>query len=232
MGATLSPGNMKRNTLFLSLFVIVSVTEILSLGTGSLVHMISKSLIVLSLVGYYTMSVEKRDLLFVVALLFCWAGDVFLLFHGELFFMLGLVAFLIGHVLYIFSYRHFQSIDTAKALLNTQKIRFSFPIILAGTGLIVILFPTLGDLKIPVVVYAVVLMLMVMTALFRYGRTPSASFWMVFVGAALFMTSDSLLAINKFYSPVRFSGILVMMTYISAQYLIVRGVVQHSREMQ
>ena len=103
----------------------------------------------------------------------------------------------------------------------------SFPIVLAGTGLITVLFPTLGPLKIPVLVYSLVLVGMVMTALFRYGRTSPESFWKVFMGAVLFMTSDSLLAINKFYTPLPYAGLLIMLTYISAQYLIVEGIVKH-----
>ena len=116
--------------------------------------------------------------------------------------------------------------------MSTQKIRFSFPIILAGTGLIVILFPSLGSLKIPVLVYAIALMVMVMMALFRYGRTGTRSFWMVFVGAAVFMSSDSLLAINKFYSSIYLSGLFIMLTYTTAQYLIVEGVLSHREEIQ
>ena len=64
---------------------------------------------------------------------------------------------------------------------------------------------------------------MVLNALFRYGRTTSASFWMVFFGALLFMASDSLLAVNKFMMPIYHAHIWIMLTYISAQFLIVDG---------
>ena len=50
---------------------------------------------------------------------------------------------------------------------------------------------------------------------------------MMFTGAALFMTSDSLLALNKFYSPIGMGGFLIMLTYCSAQYLIVEGALRH-----
>lgn len=222
---------MKRHTIFLYLFAVAGVTELLALALEvSFMHIISKPLIMLFLIGFYLSISSNRSTTFVRALFFCWAGDVLLLFQrdGEMFFILGLVAFLIGHVLYIFSYRQFKWADRMNELLSTQKIRFSFPIVLAGTGLLVVLFPTLGGLKVPVLLYAVVLMLMVMTALFRYGRTSPASFWMVFAGAALFMTSDSLLAINKFYASFPLNGPAVMLTYISAQYLIVKGATKHT----
>ncbi len=226
---------MKRSFIFLALFVFVSVLELLSVTLDwKLSHFVSKPLIMLSLIGYYFGSTSKRPLNFIMALFFCWAGDVLLLFQieGEIFFILGLIAFLVGHVLYTLAYQQLRWSDKKNALIATQKIRFSFPIVLAGTGLIVILFPLLGDLKIPVLVYAIVLMVMVMTALFRYGRTTVRSFWMVFGGAAIFMSSDSLLAINKFYSPIYLSGFFIMLTYTLAQYLIVEGVLTHKEEIQ
>ena len=106
-------------------------------------------------------------------------------------------------------------------------MRLSFPFLLAGSGLVVILYPRLGELKIPVMIYALVLTLMVVQSVFRLGRTSAKSFWLVFFGAAFFMVSDSLLAINKFYQPISFAGVWVMITYITAVYLIVDGVIAH-----
>ena len=109
----------------------------------------------------------------------------------------------------------------------TQKVRFSLPIVLAGTGLVVVLMPALGSLQIPVLVYGLVIVLMVMTALFRYGRTSPASFWLVFGGAILFMISDGTLSVNKFLAPVPYASFCIMLTYIAAQFMIVRGIVLH-----
>lgn len=221
---------MNRSQSFLLLLVLTSIADLLALMFDwSIVHEGAKPLIMLSLIGYYLTSVTQRSSSFVRALFFCWAGDVLLLFktEGELFFIAGLGAFLIGHVHYIVSYREHQWAETKNQLLTTQKIWFSLPIVVAGTGLIAMLFPTLGPLKIPVLVYAAVLMLMVMTALFRYGRTTTLSFWMMFGGAVIFMVSDSALAINKFYVAFNYSGPIIMLTYISAQYLIVEGALNH-----
>ena len=226
---------MKRFSILLVLFIVVCAMELLALTFDwRLIHFVAKPLIMLSLIGYYLGRASKRSSTFIMALFFCWAGDVLLLFQMEveIFFILGLVAFLIGHLLYILSYQQLRWSNKKNELMSTQKIRFSFPIILAGTGLIVILFPSLGSLKIPVLVYAIALMVMVMMALFRYGRTGTRSFWMVFVGAAVFMSSDSLLAINKFYSPIYLSGLFIMLTYTTAQYLIVEGVLSHREEIQ
>jgi len=221
---------LKKPIPFLYLFLIVSVTELLALEFNwNTLHLVSKPLIVVALIGYYWNLSKARYMVFVIALLFCWAGDVFLLFQDKSasFFLFGLTSFLIGHVLYILSYRYFRWKDTSRELLGTQKVRIALPIILAGTGLVVVLYPSLGDLKIPVMIYALVLTLMVLNAVFRYGRTSSASFWFAFAGAVLFMISDSLLAINKFMNPLPQASLLIMLTYIGAQFLIVEGMLRH-----
>jgi len=75
--------------------------------------------------------------------------------------------------------------------------------------------------------YALVLVVMVLNGLFRLGRTNNKSFLLVFVGALFFLVSDSLLAINKFLHPFASSGLLIMSTYITAQFLIIEGIIAH-----
>ncbi|MBL7849913.1 MAG: lysoplasmalogenase [Cyclobacteriaceae bacterium] len=222
---------MKRPSIFLALFVLVSIGELLAVSRGwSEVHILSKSLIMLSLIGYYMGAVAERNSHFLRAMFFCWSGDVLLLKQAddEMFFILGLVSFLIGHLLYILAYRELRWTDKASGLRMPQKLRVSFPVALAGTGLIVVLLPTLGGLMVPVIVYAIVLMGMVMASFFRYGRTTLASFWLVAAGALFFMASDSILAINKFHTSFELAGPVIMLTYILGQYLIVEGVVRHT----
>lgn len=220
--------------VFLALFALTCGTELLSqLLDASLVHTISKPLLLPLLIGYYVTSIssEERSRTVLLALVFSWLGDVLLMFQpqGELYFIGGLLAFLVAHLYYIFAYRQFMIEDTSKALLGVQRFRFSFPIILAGTGLVTVLYSHLGGLKIPVIIYALVLVLMVVNALFRFGRTSLTSFAMVFFGATLFMISDSMIAINKFMLPIAYSGFWVMLTYLAAQYLIVHGLIKHRR---
>ncbi len=222
---------MKRPSIYIIVFLAVSIGDLVGiLISNNQLQLICKPLILLTLIGYYLAAAEKRSHLFVRALFFSWAGDVLLMFTdgGEIFFIAGLVAFLVSHFLFIQVYRQQVDSHTERELMGTQKVRYAFPIILLSTGLIVILYNSLGGLRIPVIVYALVLCVMVLSALFRYGRTNSKSFWMVFIGAFFFMTSDSLLAINKFLSPLPGAGIMVMTTYIVAQYLIVNGILQHS----
>lgn len=190
-------------------------------------HWAAKPMLVIFLASYYRQNVFPLNKTFFLALSCCWVGDILLMvdqFHN-LFFLFGLSSFLVAHVLLIFSYRQFSFPDNGQN--STLRVRLSFFILLIGSGLVTILYPTLGALKIPVMVYTVVLALMVLQAIFRLGRTSATSFWLVFTGAVFFLLSDSLLAINRFYQPIFYAGVWIMLTYMAALYLIVKGVVAH-----
>ncbi|QSE97704.1 lysoplasmalogenase [Fulvivirga lutea] len=195
----------------------------------------SKPLIVLFLFLYFITANSKKDTAFwlvAISLVFSWLGDSFLMYQelDATYFILGLVSFLIAHVLYAISYFKLRWAEAENPLLPTQKLRHSITLVLAGVALVAILSPNLGDMRLPVTVYAAVLVFMAISALLRYGYTPIKSFGLVFGGAIFFMISDSLLAINKFMESFAYSGFWVMLTYSIAQYLIIEGVIRHQRQ--
>jgi uncharacterized membrane protein YhhN len=90
-------------------------------------------------------------------------------------------------------------------------------------ALLLLLFPHLGSMKIPVIVYGIVISLMFMLAMHMlFIKNKSAGRWMM-SGALLFVLSDSLLAINKFYQPFELAGAVVILTYGLAQLFIIEG---------
>ncbi|MES2794478.1 MAG: lysoplasmalogenase, partial [Bacteroidota bacterium] len=95
-------------------------------------------------------------------------------------------------------------------------------VLLFGLVTMLYLFPKLGDLKIPVVLYFMAILTMVLSALTLWNSHSYGK--IVFHGALLFMVSDSLIAINKFQFAVPFAGFLIMSTYILAQWFIVDGI--------
>jgi len=93
--------------------------------------------------------------------------------------------------------------------------------------LISVLSPYLGNMKLPVRIYGVVLSFMVMLAMHTMlGKNKRAAVWMM-TGAILFVASDSLLAFNKFFSAFNYSGLIVMLTYGLAQLFITEGAVRY-----
>jgi uncharacterized membrane protein YhhN len=79
----------------------------------------------------------------------------------------------------------------------------------------------------PVLVYAGTITVMGITAAFRFRRTYPLSFWLVFIGALLFITSDLLLATNRFVRPLPSANTLIMLTYALAQAGIAVGALVH-----
>lgn len=172
-------------------------------------------LIPLMIAAFKSMGFFNKTWLF-LALTFSWIGDILLLFvfKGSMFFIFGLVSFLIAHLFYVFLF--------LKELKKTSgKFEFKQPgltlIVLFLVGFYALLSPHLGDLKIPVIIYALVICFMLYIAylLYPHWTTPSSLF--LLTGAIAFVISDFLLAINKFYAPFPNAGFFVMVTYLYAQ---------------
>src|SRR5262245_53946682 len=81
------------------------------------------------------------------------------------------------------------------------------------------LAPSLGAVAGPVMLYVCVITAMVVTAMLAGFSKP----W-VYTGVTLFLISDSILAINKFKSPMLMGGYLIWATYYLAQCGIAMGV--------
>jgi uncharacterized membrane protein YhhN len=223
---------MNKVKLTLTFFWLVVAVHLLGHLFDLDVLTVTKPLIVISLIIYLYVSVNERSKVFyltLAALFLSWLGDVFLMFEGQnpIFFILGLASFLLAHVIYVFSYRKAKNDTAINPLLSSQKLRHGSTLVLAGLALVYILEPGLGEMKIPVIIYASVIVLMAITALLRYGYTSIQSFSYVFGGAVMFMVSDSLLAVNKFLEPYAYAGFWIMSTYCFAQFLIVKGIIMH-----
>jgi uncharacterized membrane protein YhhN len=220
---------MKRAALLL--FILLSLIELAGQAAGWLtLHAWVKPSLMPALLAWYWLAAGagQRSVWVLAALVFSCAGDTLLLFQQEpQFFIFGLGAFLVGHLFYIFAYRQHQQEVETDTLGNVRKLRMAFPVLLAGIGFVVVLFPVLGSMRMPVIVYAAVIQVMVITSIFRWGRTNTASFFLVLLGAVLFMISDSMIAINKFYTPFAHASFAIMSTYLLGQFLIVRGLLRH-----
>jgi uncharacterized membrane protein YhhN len=173
-------------------------------------------------VYYFEKFPSKKILL--TALLFSWIGDVLLLFSykAEIYFILGLASFLLSHLFYCVLFLKQNNIVNK---LNTFKYTGGcVAIVLYLIGMFTVLLPVLGDLKIPVIIYAIVISAMLLFAFRGYLIWDKKGTHYVFAGAIIFVISDSILAVNKFYCPIEKSSFFIMITYLVAQYLIATGV--------
>ncbi|MFT6826923.1 MAG: putative membrane protein YhhN [Roseivirga sp.] len=193
---------------------------------------VTKPMLMMALLVHFNQSVPKTALSKFVnaALILSAIGDTLLIFNDEnpLFFMLGLGSFLLAHLVYIFL--NLNLID-----IEDRKIKFHWrDIIFAGFGLFMfrLLRPNLGEMMIPTLIYTVVICMMGITASKRIGKTSKRSFQLIMIGAITFMISDSLLAINKFYVAIDHADLLIMLTYITAQFLIISGIIAFIHNLQ
>ena len=90
----------------------------------------------------------------------------------------------------------------------------------------VVLMPYLGDLLLPVFVYAMTISIMLLFALKGFLNWQKPANIYIFIGAIIFVASDSVLAFDKFYIVIPFSSFFIMSTYLIAQYLIVIGILK------
>ncbi|MBA6154336.1 lysoplasmalogenase [Gelidibacter maritimus] len=219
----------KTEKQFTILFILLLIAELICVSFESLStwrYLTKPSLLSALIVYFYLNSralTSKTKITTLIALIFSLMGDVFLMFVDQSpnFFMLGLASFFLAHVFYIL-------IFWKRRNSKINPVGFLAILIVYAIGLFYLLKNSLGNLLIPVIFYIIIILSMAITAFLRQGKVSKISFVLVFLGAILFVISDSILALNKFYMPLRFSSVSIMLSYALAQYFIVMGLLKQS----
>ncbi|MBU3146596.1 lysoplasmalogenase [Clostridium sp. CF012] len=182
----------------------------------------TKPLLMPLLAIYYILSVAEVNKFIVIALVFGFMGDVFLMWPDRKNnFILGLGSFLLGHFCYV--------------LLFLQRISFVKDVP-AWFYLIIIIYVSvaisvmknltvyLGDMKVPTYIYMAVILLMSFSSLARiWVMDLRIAFLLPFIGSLLFLSSDTMLGFYTFKGKFKNGDIYIMLTYVLAQVLIVGG---------
>lgn len=206
---------MKR--FFPYLFIVIFLLQLAGVYMDSHIRLFTKPFIMISLASYYFVYARNFKIVFFTAIVAALMGDIFLMWDHEMSFLLGLGSFLVMQVLYALIFW------TQKDKINGLDIVMSIIIALVAAGLLYILIPDVdGLLKGAVAIYCLCIMTMVITAIWR--ERPHSSYLPVLCGALLFMLSDAVLAIDKFSFPMEYGSVMVIGTYMAAQYLIVMGI--------
>lgn len=217
----------KTDKHFAVLFFLLIVAELVcgNVERLSTWHYITKPSLLIALIFYFnnqskTLNLKTR-IFILIALGFSLLGDILLMFvdQSQNFFMFGLISFLLAHIFYCYIF-----------LTNRNSKKNPMGLILVlliyAIGLFYLMKDGLQDLLIPVIIYMLFILLMTVTAFLRYRTPASNSYMLVLVGAILFVVSDSILALNKFYMPFGFASFSIMLTYALAQYFIVLGLLK------
>jgi uncharacterized membrane protein YhhN len=146
----------------------------------------------------------------VIGLCFCLLGDTLLL--EDSYFALGLAAFLMAHLYFSYGF----------ICLGGFK-KYRFPLLLLGAfGLVYyyILFDRLNALKIPVLLYFLVILFMAWQGIGLRIWKATLPYTLIALAVVLFISSDGLLAWAKFKAPFTWDGILILATYWASIFLL------------
>ncbi len=143
-----------------------------------------------------------------IGLIFSLGGDVALMFENRRAFLLGLISFLLAHIAYTITFTAltgFSALDVVSTIL----------LVILGVGFYRFIAPNLGTLRVPVIVYIIVISVMVNRAIATlaspiFGQAQAA---MIALGAILFYISDMLLAAARFWRPFRYHRISLAFYY-------------------
>jgi uncharacterized membrane protein YhhN len=147
-----------------------------------------------------------------LGLLLSATGDALLAFGGR-HFLHGLVAFLCAHIAYIVCFLR---------VGRRRPAPWAALAVLAFSGaLLLYLWPGLGGMRTPVVLYSLAITWMTIAS-FGVGG-------MAAVGALLFLLSDAVLAVNRFRAPVPLYPYLNWTAYYGGQLLLALALGQANR---
>jgi uncharacterized membrane protein YhhN len=149
------------------------------------------------------------------ALGFCLVGDVLLLSDSDRAFGLGLVAFLLAHLAFLSA---IVCMPRADPIWPGVAVTLVVVLLLVALVFWPLARRDMGE-GLPPTIYALVL-----------GAFVTVAWWsghiLVGIGASLFLVSDGLLAVQRFWREVFGGGVVVMVTYHAALLLVVLGVLR------
>jgi len=210
------------NLFLLLIFSCASIGNLLAWGLNKQKWVIfTKPFLMPVLAIYYVLNCDDASIILVIALLFAFLGDVFLIWpEKKIFFTLGLGGFLIMQALYIYFI-----VTRQLDFVNYSLLQLSSAIVflLAGMLIYFMLFNYLKEMKIPVLVYMLVILAVAFFSFLNMSGNFSKNNLIQFLGAISFVISDTVLAYDSFKKPIRLANVWIMATYIIAQLFLFVG---------
>ncbi len=149
----------------------------------------------------YWFNVKKVDGLFLIILLLCFLGDIFLLIDVQNSFIYVLLSYTICYlILFYYLYKNYKPID-----YGTTDIAYLVVFFVAWTFIAYEIYDVtqeaMGDIRPFGVGYIIILYLLLTGAVFHYVNVRSSKSLWFLIAVLNFVISDSCFALNKFYIP-------------------------------
>jgi len=205
-------------------FGIYCITAIVNLTSAFFfkegLRKISKCCLMPALLVFYFFGAERILFPVIAALILSWAGDIFLIYkEKQIFFKLGLAAFLVSHIFYIIAFLGLAGNVNIMALIISAAV--AVPLGIA----ILKLLDAKAPMKVPVAAYTVVIILMSMSALQLMLASLSLAGIMIFAASVVYIFSDAFMAYLLFHEKPKYFNFITMIPYIIAQGGIIMGLV-------
>ena len=217
--------SIKTLTILFSIFVLIELLSEVVVQNYPMIRYWTKPIPILLLIAaLLKVRRPKFSNWYLIGLVGSLLGDISLLFQNEtpILFIIGLLFFLSAHILYITSFQTILNDSILPLFKSIPTLFFSGMFLLYAIVFYYTIYPTLGDMKIPVAIYIIVILSMLIRAYLLNVQLHKAN--LIFFGAVFFVISDSILAFNKFFLPIPHASLLIMGTYYLAQILIFLGI--------
>ena len=171
--------------------------------------------IAVSLLSLFTPTAQAGFTFWItVGLALSLCGDVALMFKSRQAFLIGLVLFLLAHVVY-------SIVFTVPNGFHVADIIAGAVLLGVGAAIFFYLRPGLGSMKVPVILYILIICFMVSRAISTFFGDvfTTTQAWLISLGAVSFMISDLVLAVNRFHHPMK-AHRLSLFPYYLGQLLI------------
>jgi uncharacterized membrane protein YhhN len=197
---------MRKTTLNVLIFISATAAIMASYADDQRLYWMLKpatTILVILLVLISTYKTIPHRAILILALIFCLAGDILLL-DSDLF-AFGLGSFLLAHLL--LSYVFYS--------LSDSRIRIIPLLLLMAMSIMYfkVLAPELEELFLPVAVYFSVIIFMYWQSLRLCLSRGDKYGYAIAIAATLFVSSDSIIAANKFLMPFSASSALILGLY-------------------
>jgi uncharacterized membrane protein YhhN len=202
---------------FLVLFAVVAVGDWVAVvrrpGARGLEYVCKPAALVALLLLAVALDAEDgaQQEWFVVALVCCLAGDVFLMLPSDRF-VPGLASFLLGHLAYVVGLSLAPDWSAGRLVIGLVVVAAALAVL--GRRVVGAVAGRDRALVPPVVAYMAAISAMVASAV-ATGNARAV------VGAGLFYASDTLIALDRFERPRPWTGLAIMVTYHLGQLALV-----------
>ncbi len=169
----------------------------------------------------------KRNLIYVlVGLILFLFGDIFmLLYKNPLLYSIGVVCFIFGKVFYTFR------LVTREEFRLRKLMPYIIFIFIYMVSIFALIYQGLSGIHLYLtIIYFMVALHVVFFSLIRKNSVNRVSYHLVFVGVFFSILSDSLVALQMYYSfNSSFFGLLIMLCYGISQYFFITGFIEEKK---